>query len=594
MNRLFRSIFLIFFSLIPSLVHAQTFTETHYVTQNGSGSKTGRSLANAWALSDFHNTANWNTIKIIDSKIGPNDVVYFSGTFTDRVIVTRGGTSAGSITLDGYEAGDCNPLNALCSSSALLQQGIESYNSTTNIEYLTFQDFRITDPNGKRPTVQFRSNAPNYNVATNYIIFRRNYIFEAGDGFFTFFHGRYNIVVDNKFYIFGRQNNPPAWITQGAVFLIEFSNSLFARNEVGHDNSPIVSGSGGSPELVSTFGCQNVLIERNNLYGTPGQTGLRPKEHPSWRPANYNNVIRFNKIHNNHHTEMGGGIHIHTRVEEPISDFYVYGNYIYSNGTDNIRIGRGVSNVYVWANIISSARRIGFSVWAAANNIHVYNNTIAYNNTSGEADVSRGGMSLASGSNVNIKNNIFWNNRPAGETNRLQVVLWITPSSLEHNTYYHLTGTPHIYYANSHRTIGAMQSSYGFENDSPSGAVRNPVFIDPNGADNVYGTADDNYKLQASSPERGSGTTLSGSFSVNLSGGDAWFQSQTGYGMLTFGFDDALDPLNTNWTTNPPTVESAKQNENGSGWEKGAYVYRDTSQIELLPPKITNVQPIAN
>lgn len=594
MKSLCKLIFLVCFLLVPSLVSAQTYTETHYVTQSGAGSKTGRSLSNAWALSNFNNTANWSTVKAVDGKIGPGDVVFFNGNFTDRVIITRGGSSAGSITLDGFANGDCSPLEAICYGSALLQQGMEVASKTNNIEYVTIQDFRMTDPNYFRPTLQVKGSAPNFTYPVNRMIIRRNYVYESGNNFLSFFYGKYNIITDNKFYIFGKQNNPPDRVTGGAIALIEFSNSIFARNEVGHDGSPIKSGSMGSPELVHTHGCQNLLIEYNDLYGTPGQSGLRPKEHPAIRPSNYNHVIRFNKIHDNPNTTMGKGLYINTRPNEPISNFYIYGNYIYKNGLMGLAVGEGVSNVYAWANILTENGRHGICVYdttGTSKNYHFYNNTIARNNRLNESDVARGGIVVTSGSQIHIKNNILWNNRPAGERNRIQIASWITISSLEHNIYFHNLNEPYFYYKGGYRTLATMNSMYGFETEFPSGAIKDPLFVNPIGTDKIYGTVYDNYRLSANSYLIDRGKSLPGRFSINISGGDSWFEKQTGYGVLNFGFDDALCPIETDWTTNPPKVIGAKQGENGKAWEIGAYVYKDNSRIEtsLTPPKIINI-----
>ena len=38
-----------------------------------------------------------------------NDIFYFSGTFSTRITVFVDGSSGGQVTLDGYEAGDCDP-----------------------------------------------------------------------------------------------------------------------------------------------------------------------------------------------------------------------------------------------------------------------------------------------------------------------------------------------------------------------------------------------------------------------------------------------------------------------------------------------------
>jgi len=592
MNILLKSIFLICLWLIPSLAQAQTYTEVHYVTQSGAGSKTGRSLSNAWALSNFHNTDNWNSNKSIDSKIGPGDVVYFSGNFTESVIVTNGGSSAGSITLDGYESGNCNPINAVCTGSADLKQGLEVGNGTSGPDYLTIQDFRMTRNNSTQPC--FRLYADRYATDENSrkidrTIIRRNYVYQTNGTMFYYYGGRNSIIEGNKFVYFGQNNTDT---TQGVNF-IEVEKTLIKSNEFGQNESLYPSGC-TSGNIVETHGCHYLLFEYNNIYGAPNGSNLVPKES---RGGNTNIVIRFNKVHGSlgrDATSGGKGIYFRTYANEENKNFYVYGNFVYNNHL-NIFLGDVMTNLYIWSNISHSARRVGIGTWN--NNIdgmHIYNNTIANNNTSGEADLTRGGISLsASNSTYHIKNNIFWNNHPGGEANRKQIYSSQGINSLEHNTYYHSSGVPYVYYSGGYRTLEILQSTYGFEKNSPAGVIRNPQFVDPKGADNVFGTADDNYRLSNGSPEIGSGATLSGSFSVNLSGGDSWFQSQTGYGTLSFGLDDGLDPNGTDWTTNPPKVVTAKH-ASGSGWNRGAYVYRNSNENPLAPPEIISIEPNLN
>ena len=85
------------FYLSPAQVHA--IEKVNYITQNGGGSKTGRSLANVWAILNF-NTANWSINRAVDGKIGSDDVVNFYGTFTERIIVTKSDTPEESTKLD--------------------------------------------------------------------------------------------------------------------------------------------------------------------------------------------------------------------------------------------------------------------------------------------------------------------------------------------------------------------------------------------------------------------------------------------------------------------------------------------------------------
>ena len=545
-----------------------SFTETHYVTQNGAGTRSGRNLSNAWSLADFQSSANWSTYNSVDEKIGPGDVVYFSGTFTSRPIVTLGGNPDGSVTLDGFEAGETNPIQSVNTDTALLLQGMDIGNGVAGPDYLTIQDFRMTRNNSIEPC--FRLYADRYGATEDlrkidHAIIRRNYVYQTNGTMFYWFGGRYSIIEGNKFVHFG-QNGTDA--TQG-VNLIELHNSVIAGNEFGHNEAAYPSGC-TSAEMVELHGCQHLLMEYNSIYGAPKQSGIRPKE---WGPmGNYNIVIRFNKIHGNKRTTTGYGICTHTNISELLSNFYIYGNNLYDN-TSGIAIGLQVANVYVWANLIHNNTRYGVVVWDASDNLHFINNTIARNNTSNETDISRGGIVLSKGTNVHVKNNLLWNNRAAGERDRMQIYVKNTLSSLEHNHYYHALGAPTVYYDSANRTLATLKSSYNFEDDAPAGSITNPLFVFPSGVDGTHGTEDDNYRLSVSSPLIGAGKTLTGSFSVNISGGDSWLETQSGYSTLSFGLDDALDPIGTDWTTNPPTVVSAKQGAYGD-WEPGAYIYR--------------------
>ena len=55
-----------------------------------------------------------------------------------------------------------------------------------------------------------------------------------------------------------------------------------------------------------------------------------------------------------------------------------------------------------------------------------------------------------------------------------------------------------------------------------------------------------------------------------------------------FNYSYILDPTKTDWTTISPTVKLLKQSDYGKGWEKGAYVFVDETQLEA-PRNITAV-----
>ena len=565
-----------------SFSSANAYTETHYVTQNGAGSKNGRSLVDAWALSSFHNTANWSTSKAIDSKIGPADVVYFSGNFTDRVVVTHGGSSAGSITLDGYEAGDCDPINNVCLSAALLKNGIVIGNNISGPDYLILQDFRMTGGGSWYSVIQLWPDNDGTDDQNNidYTIIRRCYAYKGHVSLFTHSGGRYNIIEKNKFVNMCQGSD-----SAQAVNFISVKNSLVSNNEFGHDENNFPSHC-TSANIVEIHGSKQMLFEKNNVYGAWNGAGLTPKEGYG---GNSDLVFRFNKSHSHIVDDFvsGSGISIHTNSPAPMENVYVYGNLFYNNKSSGINFGCYITNSYIWANVIHSAGSAGVYTFGltgcSSTGLYVYNNTISYNSINAEDELARGGISIGGGiKSAHIKNNILWNNRPGGEMSRMQIYggSGTRISTMEHNTYYHPSGSITAYYDSGYRSLPILKSAYGLEDDLPAGIEENPLFIDPNGADNIYGTADDNYRLSASSPVKNSGKPLSGTFSVNLSNGDSWFQSQTGYSTLTFGLNDALDPAGTDWTANPPIVKSAKQ-DSAKGWSRGAYAYSSSSN--LLP-----------
>ena len=515
-----------------------SFTEAHYVTQNGAGLHTGRNVANAWSVTEFQNSANWSTYNSVDGKIGPGDVVYFSGNFTSRPTVMLGGNANGSVTLDGFEAGETDPVHTINTGTALLTQGMEVGNGTAGPDYLTIQDFRMTRTNSTLPGFRLYGA---YGNSLERVIVRRNYVYQTYGTLFYYYRGRYCIIEDNKFINFGQGGTNA---TQGVNF-IETHNTLVRRNIFGHSRALYPDGC-TSANMVELHGCNSMLLEYNDIYGAPNQSGVATKEHAT--PNRYI-VYRFNKVHKNNSDHEGRGLGFNNRVETPHQDFYVYGNYLVDNFVCGLMVGKATSNLYVWANIISNNHRAGIVVWENSTNLNFINNTIARNNIANDSDITRGGISIAKGSTINIKNNIFWNNSPGSPSGRRhQVVSYVPLTSLEHNRYYHDGGAPTFYYNSAYRDLAYLKS-IGFENATPAGSIINPLFVSPSGLDGIHGTVDDNYRLSSSSTLINAGKTLTGSFSVNLSGGDSWFETNSGYGTLNFGYDDAIDPVLTDWTT---------------------------------------------
>ena len=104
-----------------------------------------------------------------------NDIFYFSGSFSTKIEpkIYGTGTGASVVTLDGYEGGDCDPINDNCASGAL----IPGLRIQDGHDYITVQDFRATgfptwDDGG---TALFYIGSVTQSQTSDYIIIRRNY-----------------------------------------------------------------------------------------------------------------------------------------------------------------------------------------------------------------------------------------------------------------------------------------------------------------------------------------------------------------------------------------------------------------------------------
>ena len=558
MKRILNLTSIVCFLLLSSLAYAGP--NTYYVTQNGNGAKSGQSLGNAWSVSDFNNSSNWSTIDN-SNKIDPGDTVYFSGTITSQLLPKGSGSSGNVITLDGYQAGDCDPLNSVCSSSALLSGSSTGIWIKDGYDYLTVQDFRMTG--GRSDMALFLINDPGTSGKSDHITVQRNYIYNANMNMFEATRtSAYNgsdwlTVYHNKMTGYGKSADP----AQGVKFY--YTTNLIVRGN-------IMAGGGSSncssDEVISVHTNQNSLFEYNDIYGAYRQTGIAIKE-PS--PYNRNVIVRFNKIHDNGDTSGESGNII---IQDQNSYIYIYGNYLYqSTGTDDLGLdlSQGAHHIYIWSNIIANSNRDGFTCWTksgwpSSHDVYVYNNDFVHNATedTGSTHYDWSGYSPHDSGSTNFyfKNNILYYNRPNASTYH-QVYIpsgMVGEVDMEYNTYYYPGQTPTVYYNGDYRTISKMVS-YGLENDSPTGGISNPGFTDPAGSDNIYGTKDDDYTLNGTNINNGK--NLSQCFNVTVQG--------NGYTMC---FEDALDPNATNWKTSPPTVRTAKQGSNGA-WERGAYVY---------------------
>ncbi len=591
MKTALKTVLIVSFLLLPALTYATV--HTYYITQNGNGSKDGKSLGNALSVSNFNNSANWST-KNNPNKIDPGDTVYFSGMISSRVLLPRGygGTPGKYITLDGWEGGTCNPvadhdtttfggdngvdLNA-CPSAAVIDVKSASTNGIQSQwnSYIIIQDFQVRDANHG---ILLQDGS----VAPNHVIIRRNYVHDTYSKCFDMADSEYRYVTiggsdgDGNFFYNCAERNRSEGTSSGDIG-IDGDDLIFSYNEVSNDFVGDYSHNN-----VQVFTGDRQLIEYNSISYPSPDACISVKAY-----GGSNKILRFNKFHHGKY-----GISISTKLGAGNSDIYVYGNFMYDitdqtgkNGYGQaLRCYRLYDDIHFWSNVISVTDGRGIAVMAqrgiAQGNVYIYNNTVykAGQNAKYAHSRDRSGLYIEGGKGLNLRvaNNIITD---SDVTN--QIVLYNANvvddhiSTFDYNIYYYTDQTPQIYWRGTGSASGNLRSKF-VKNTvwGKNSTVENPKFTNAKGVDNTAGTEDDDLTLQSSSPAIDTGKDLSKCFDVSV-------QSKN-YRMC---YDDALDPNDTNWTTTPPKVRTAKQRDYES-WDKGAYIYRtkgSTASLDISP-----------
>ena len=578
-----KSILIVVFLLLPLLAHARG--DVYYVNQNGAGDRSGSSLANAWAVSDFNSAANWSTTDHVN-RIDPGDTVYFSGTVTSRVVppIGYGGLSGNYVTLDGWEGGTCDPVaNSGCTSAAVLDRP-SRVNASANYcmllvdnNYFVVQDFNMQDSRGG-----IYARGPSSGRKSTHLTIRRNYVHDmAGKGMQITNSGPPNYLgydyvtvggaLGEGNLVYDTVEDSVSSYTDSHCFGIESANDvIISYNKF--DNS--FQDTADASNTVSLHTGNRLLFEYNTVGNPSGQACVAVKEH-----GGTDKILRFNKCYNC--GAQGGFAVVTNRAEQ--ENYYFYGNFIFDSA-GGFFLYRNYDNIHIWGNVIHNIGPepvtgdggipidVSSEPGTVQGDVYIYNNTISRGDQGGNRDRT-GGIRIVgvATQQVRIKNNIFYYNNSNDQDIQLHVYRGNEANlvSLEHNTYYS-DSTPKVYYAGANRDITNLKSMYNLENDSVAGEVADPGFNDSNGADNIQGTEDDDYTLDGTNINNGA--DLSQCFNITIQGN-----------VYTICYNDALDPDNTDWTTTPPTVGTTKQEDHGS-WERGAYVYKNGSETKLSSP----------
>ena len=537
------------------------YAEAHYVTQAGAGTRDGATVGNAFSVSGFNNSANWDADISDDNKIGPDDIVYFSGTITSTILPQGDGTDGYPITLDGYAAGSCDHLDGADTNAALITVS-DSYGiQIVGNSYLVIQDFRVDDCSSG---IYSSTTDPSHVTPSN-IIIRRNSLDGNTNGIYLTSNqaagrgGSYITIEDNEVVDTAVGDTSSG---KAGLRLANHDDLIIRRNHV--YQRPAVALVSNGQDGIMTYQCRRVLVEYNRVHHV-SEDCIDVKNDSGTPHGDY--IIRFNVFYD----ARQSGI---TLQHETGSNAYVYGNFIYGvSATDfgyyPFLIQRGFENVAIWANVIQDARSSGIAIYnqddaRPVGNAVIYNNTIV-NNRRTNTDYAHGGIALwhaKTGTSYAVKNNILVDNAindsDLGQLITLGTVGNVTTEN--YNLYYLSSGSnPKIYWnatSSTHNyslTDPVSGTTYHTATGQGAGSrVVTPGFVDYSGR---------NLRLSTGSAAIGAGAVISN---------PSWWSVPTVQGInysAEVKISMVLDP-ETDWTT---TIPSVVMEEQGSAWDIGAY-----------------------
>lgn len=578
-----RHIALIVFLTFLSM-NALAAVDSHYVTANGGQEpRDGTSWANAFSQADFENGVNWDSDVDDDDKIGPGDTVYFRGDFTaSRINVFGSGISGYPITLDGYQEGSYDAINRHPSPDNLAKISTPNYGmKIAGKRYITVQDFEFDGNNGA-----MLDGIVVYNYLDNLassVTIRDCYFHHLGQrGVLTgrssdaYEIANEHIVIGgapgdgNEFYAVGKNtasydvkmNFVRDWVVSYNKMHAPQSGSEFGNSGISwgdHRNEAI----NGLVEYNYVC-CHNSVLKAEDGIGGKGGNNI---------------IIRYNHVLNHHSAGEGTGIQA---CWGDSRNMYVYGNLIENNewgvwvtsgSREFNKNGIPCENIYIWGNIISDTKTgdgIRVGGWDGEdlhNNIYIYNNVIArnainpINRYNGKTSTYTGISVVRTTRNVNIVNNILYDNRPNAESEiRSQIYVQAgleAEVKISDNIYYHGSGTPTVYFDSKYKSADSVGSA---------NIVGDPQFTKREAG--IYTISKDSHAYA-------SGKSL---------GGMVGFVAINGRVHEMF-WSDSLDPVEMDWTGIIPKIKKATMGSDGNAWSMGAYATAGA----ISPPRILNI-----
>ena len=480
----------------------------------------------------------------------------FSGTITSEIEINISGTSGYPVVLDGYEAGSYD-ASSEGTEAALVTRGFNGTNRTitgrygiamgnTKQSYITIRDFRFTECN----TAILLGNATiGYAAPAEWINIENCYFFELPSVGIDAYYAS-NITIG------GASAKANYFFNVATVY--DFLNSFEKVIGVsGHDwvvsynkfYATVGNGALCDPVAAAGWHSYDGLIEYNSFLNVHSENAIDLKN------GTHDVIVRKNIFSG--HDNIGGSLGtIH--LNDASYNAVIYANLFTNNEHPAIDATRDSHDHYIFSNVFDTLNNRAIQIYRSfdatvnPDDFYIYGNTIYQ----GTGD-NMWGLYLTNAANnesYQVKNNIIMNNEYGFGREQVRTDSTVDGADFAYNHYYYDGSTP-LFYDTTTRTFAQWQTA-GF--DAVGSAETDPDLnsdLEPN----------------VGSPVLATGTVLSsaGLPTITIQGND---YGPSEAGDYHFGYDVALDPDATDWTTTPPTVGlNDRDTEGGATWNKGAY-----------------------
>lgn len=516
------------------LISSTGWATTYYISNSGSDSNNGQSTSTPW-----------KTISKINGRsFSPGDTVLFNrgDLWREQLTIPSSGSSGSYITFGTYGTG-ADPII----SGSDVRSGFSQYSgniwkcsSSTTSRMVFFQDGTTYHWGDRKTSTSSLVNEYDYYQGGGYL-----YVYTPSDP-----ESRYTNVLsgvrDNTVLGNGKDyiiiENLELQCTgkidvdgYGGIRLdSSCDNWIIQDNHIHHHG---IIGPDSATQIgncVFTFGGDNITVRRNEMHDAGRHIVC---SYPRSGDTASNIQIYSNKAYNCSHNALdihdGGGTY---------NGVYIYWNDVYQEndfpyGDNLVYLSQGANNVYVYYNLIHNATGNGVQCsYDGDGPIYIYGNTFYNNNYHVISYVANSHPWV-------LRNNIFYaaRNTPVRVTSK-------TNWSSNYNCFYQT--------ANSNiARIGSTTYTSWTSYKNATGWDNNSIWaVNPN----LTNPGENNFTLSSNSPCIDTGVDLGSTY------------------------DTALDKLSL-W---PNSVITTNQDNNGHGWEIGAYTFgSSSSSLDTTPPQ---------